>query len=298
MQLGNKIKNHLPADKRNIRFLDNEIHELEYKLLRLVPRPNINYMIVNILNHCNLRCKGCDHFACVADEYLVSYTQIQDDLNKLSEMLEGDYITQIAVMGGEPLLHPELLKILVCVRKFFPHAEIRLTTNGILLLQQSDEFWKVCRENEINIVNTKYPINTKYDEIIKRAKQENVCFYFYEGTEGETVKESFKKYINLKGDSDALEQFVNCNIHNTVAFLMEGKLYSCPFSCMSNIVFNQKFNQNLRLTKGDYLDIYETKNRMEIFEFLARPKYYCRYCKGTSETFEWTRTSGEMSEWV
>lgn len=286
------------ALEQNAYMQNLKFDELQYKFSRLVPRPNINYMVLNILNHCNLRCQGCDHFACIADEYLVSYETISHDIEKLSQIMGGDLINKIAVMGGEPLLHPELLSILKVVRKYFPYAEIRLTTNGILLLQQTEEFWKVCRENDIHIVNTKYPINLNYDAIIAKAKEENVVFYFYEGTGGKTIKKSFKKHINLAGNSDVVKSFLNCNIRDIVAFVNEGKMYSCPFSCMSNIIFNQKFNQNLRLTEGDYLTLDNVNDKEEIFNFLARPKYYCRYCQGVSEPFDWARTKGEISEWV
>ena len=298
LQILNSDDETIEAVKKDVYIQNGNIDELQYKFSRLVPRPNINYMVLNILNHCNLRCQGCDHFACIADEHTVSYEVVMHDIQKLSQVMGGDLINKIAVMGGEPLLHPELLAILEGVRKNFPYAEIRLTTNGILLLQQPEEFWSVCRENDIHIVNTKYPINLNYDAIIAKAKEKNVVFYFYEGTDGKTIKKSFKKHINLAGNSDVIKSFLNCNIKDTVAFVNEGKMYSCPFSCMSNIIFNEKFNQNLRLTEGDYLTLDNVNDKEEIFNFLARPKYYCRYCQGVSEPFDWARTKGEMSEWV
>ena len=144
----------------------------EDRLLKFVQKPCLEYMIVNILDHCNLRCKGCDHFACIADEKFYKRDNIYRDLSRMAEIFHGDYIMKIAVMGGEPLLHPELKQILKDVRSLFPYTTIRLTTNGLLLLQQDEEFWKVCRDNDVTIVNTKYPINLKYDEMQRKADQE------------------------------------------------------------------------------------------------------------------------------
>ena len=79
---------------------------------------------------------------------------------------------------------------------------------------------------------------------------------------------------------------------------MEGKFYGCPFSCQSYRIFNKKFDQNLRMTENDFLDIYKVKDMKEFFEFAARPKYYCRYCTGLSPLFDWTRSKKEISEWI
>ena len=95
-----------------------------------------------------------------------------------------------------------------------------------------------------------------------------------------------------------MESFVNCHISNYGNFLMEGKFYGCPFSCQSYRIFNKKFNKNLRLTEKDYIDIYKTDDMKEFFTFAARPRFYCRYCSGLTEEFEWARTKKEITEWV
>ena len=173
----------LKTDKRIYTFVDiiSETLIEVRKNERLVVKPYIEYIVLNILDHCNLKCKGCDHFACVADPYFVDKRTIYNDLKRLSRLFPDDEIKQMAVMGGEPLLHPDLLDILCMVRKFFPNTIIRLTTNALLLLKQPDEFWKVCRENKVTIVNTKYPIAIDYEKIEKKAKLENVKFRYFSG---------------------------------------------------------------------------------------------------------------------
>lgn len=281
-----------------LKTIEGKIQQSKESLLHLVPRPCLEYMILNILDHCNLRCRGCDHFACIADEYTVPYETLHRDLDRLAEIFHGEFIERIAVMGGEPLLHPELLDILKDVRAHFPYTTIRLTTNGLLLLRQKDDFWRVCRENDVTIVNTKYPLNLDFEGMKSKAEEEHVKFEYFEETGDHIVKKSFKKYINLKGDSDPVMNFVNCTVSNYGNFLMEGKLYSCPFSAQSYRIFNKKFGQKLRMTQGDYLDIYKVMDKQEIFDFAAKPKYYCRYCTGLSSTFDWTRSEGSIYEWV
>lgn len=275
----------------------NRLSEIQ-NFHRFIPKPCLEYLVVNILDHCNLRCKGCDHFACIADEYFVSPQIIHNDLDRLAEIFHGDYIMKIAIMGGEPLLHPNLLDIIKDVRSHFPHTMIRLTTNGLLLLKQSQEFWKVCRENSVTIVNTKYPINLDFEKMKEKATIEKVDFRYFEGTGDNVVKTSFKKVVDLEGQNNPVKSFAKCHISNYGNFLMEGKLYGCPFSCQSYRIFNHKFNQNLHMTEMDYLDIYKVKDMKEIFEFAARPKYYCRYCNGKVNGFKWERSKGTIDEWV
>lgn len=283
---------------QQITSINGRIGRFRNQMLKFIPRPCLEYLVINILDHCNLRCKGCDHFACIADPYFVPVDTIKRDVERMSEILHGDNVIKIAVMGGEPLLHPDLLEILRIIRTNFPYAVIRLTTNGLLLLQQKDSFWKVCREQGVTIVNTKYPLNLDYDKMKEVAGREKVRFQYFEDTGDKIVKKSFKKVINLNGDNDPVKSFAECHISNYGNFLMEGKFYGCPFSCQSSRIFNQKFNQNLRIMENDYLDIYEVKNMQELFDFAARPKSYCRYCSGLIRGFEWTRSKQEMCEWV
>lgn len=277
------------------------LNEIDYRINcneKMRQKNYLEYLVLNILDHCNLRCKGCDHFACLADPYFVSFDFIRKDLKRMQELFAGENIMQIAVMGGEPLLHPDLLLILKEVRTCFPHAVIRLTTNGLLLLKQVDDFWKVCREERITIVNTKYPINLDYSKIQEKAKKEGVEFRYFEGTGEGIVKKSLKKIINLSGDSDINDSFLNCPISNYGNFLMEGKLYGCPFSCQSYRIFNKKFGTDLKLTNKDYLNIYEVKSSKEIFEFVSKPRPYCGYCEGIIKGLDWSRSKKEISEWT
>lgn len=290
------LKNSSVIEKPKIKnYIDQAMQNITYGYQRFIPRPCYELLIINILDHCNLRCKGCDHFACIADPYFVPYETIKRDVERISKIFHGDYIMQFGVMGGEPLLHPDLLEILKVIRSQFENARISVYTNGILLMKQKKEFWRVLRENNIGIMQTHYPIHLDFKGIAERAKNENVIYDYYQFT-GE--KKLFKKVVNLKGTGDPVESFAKCHISNYGNFLMEGKLYGCPFSCQSNRIFNKKFNQNLRMTEMDYLDIYKENDMQKFFSFSAKPKFYCRYCDGLRENILWERSKGQIEEWA
>lgn len=293
----------LICKKREINFTHNDqinmINTLEKKISKFQKQPRYEYVVLNILNHCNLRCKGCDHFACIAEPYFVSYESVKKEVERLSEITCG-HITKIGIMGGEPLLHPDLLKILKSVRYFFPNTILRLTSNGILLNQQNQRFWDTCRDNNIIIVVTKYPLRIDFEKIEETAKKNDVKLQYYEGTGGDTIKTSFKKTINPKGDLNPNESFMKCNISNYGNFLMEGKMYCCPFA--GNVhIFNKKYGYNLEVTEEDYINIYDSNVSYDkLLEFSARSHQFCRYCDVDHREYGliWETSKQNPYEWL
>lgn len=264
----------------------------------LKKRNEMQLLILNILDHCNLKCVGCDHFACIADEYLVPYQILEKEIKRMNELMGNEGIREISIMGGETLLHPDLPKIIQMVRLYFPKAMIRVTTNGLFLLKQKDEFWNSCRNNQATIIVTRYPINLDFATIKEKVVKEGVDFQFFEGTSDDVEKCFSKHIIELDGQEDFKERFSTCGIANYGNFLMDGKIYGCPFACQAIRIFNKKYNENLVLSDDDYLNIYDAKSADEILEFAATPKKFCRFCGGLVGGVEWKRSKMEKSEWV
>lgn len=289
--------NRLEQLKTENNSLKMQTKALEKSMIKQMPQPILEYFVLNILDHCNLRCKGCDHFAAIAEKRFVALEDIEKDLARMSELLDGQLI-RMGIMGGEPLLHPDLLKILEVARKYFPNTLLQLVTNGLLLMQQPEKFWLTCKENNIVIVNTKYPIDLDYDGMIARAEQYGVTFEHY-GNTGEVQKTSYKIPLDLAGRQNARSNFMECFHANALPLLMEGKFYPCTVA--PNVRhFNKKFGTDIQLNKEDYLDIYKVTNKYEILEFLSKPKPFCRFCdvKHRIHGLEWERSKQEKEEWV
>lgn len=291
------ITNNLQNMEKTNASIRNSQISLEAGMIRTMPQPRLSYFVLNILDHCNLRCKGCDHFAAIADRRFVAIEDIKRDLKRMSE-LTGQAVTRIGIMGGEPLLHPDLKEILAQTRFYFPSTVVHLVTNGLILLNQDDDFWRVCRENKITIVNTRYPIPLNHEGMQTKAKTENVEFKFY-GNTGENDKTQYKLPLDLSGLQNPQKNFWKCFHANTLPLLMEGKFYACTVA--PNVRhFNKKFGTNMQLEEGDWLDIYTQIDSKDILEFLSRPKPFCRFCNVDKRTFgiPWERSKQEMSEWT
>ena len=282
---------------KKVNKVTTNIQMIETKMLRVQQQPRLSYFVLNILDHCNLNCKGCDHFSPIAEKRFMSLQDIKNDLKQMSLLTEG-LVTRIGIMGGEPLLHPNLSEILQATRKAFPKTLLQLVSNGILLLRQTDDFWNICRENNIVVVVTKYPLKLDYIRMEELAKNKGVEFSFY-GDSGHVIKTSYKMPMDIDGRQDAKRSFWDCYHANMLPLVMDGRLYPC--TVLPNIVhFNKKFGTNMDIEKGDYLDIYGVKNSGELLSFLSTPKPFCRFCKTTERSFghTWERSKRDTSEWV
>ena len=108
-----------------------------------------------LVEHCNLRCCGCDHFAPLAEQEFADLDAFENDFARLSYLVDGK-AEKIGLMGGEPLLHPQVKDFLYIARRHFRKTKIRIVTNGVLLLNKKEDFWKACRDNNIIVEVTKY----------------------------------------------------------------------------------------------------------------------------------------------
>lgn len=70
----------------------------------------IGYFLYEIVHHCNLECKGCDHCAPIAQEEYVELKTYKKDIEKMKKIFHR--INSFAIMGGEPLLHPKIIDIM------------------------------------------------------------------------------------------------------------------------------------------------------------------------------------------
>ena len=105
---------------------------------------NLLYLETHVADTCNLKCRGCMHFSNIAIH--PNYPDLQkfeQDFKRLSELFRNIFI--IRLMGGEPLLNPELGSYIRIARQYFPAAELRIVTNGLLIPRQPDNLWEVMR---------------------------------------------------------------------------------------------------------------------------------------------------------
>ena len=292
--LNDKLKNLLSCQNDKILKLN---HQFNNAIKSFSPQTNLRSIVYHLADHCNLKCQCCDHFAPLAKEKLADIKDFEKDIKRLSELTKTQ-LEIIKLMGGEPLLHPEIKDFMRISRMYFPSTRIEIVTNGILLNTQKEDFWSACKEFDITIVPTKYPLNIDYDRAKQTAKEYEVKYEYYSKDES-VIKASYHIPLDLTGQQNAAYSFAKCFHANWCVMLKNGKLYTCTVA--PNIEhFNKYFNKSIPLTDRDGIDIYKAQTIEEILDFLSKPIPFCKYCNVNGRTFghEWGRSKKEIEEWT
>jgi hypothetical protein len=255
------------------------------------------HLDVHLVDHCNLNCKGCDNYSSISQEKYHSVESLERDFSRIHQLFKGK-IDGILLLGGEPLLHPDVCKILDLAGKYFMDTNVKLVTNGILLLKQNADFWESCRRNNIKISVTKYPVRLNHQAMAQKAQECGVAFEFYGGSDA-VVKDLWKVPLNLRGTENPKRSFRYCSRSNKCIALYEGKLFTCTGIPYIEH-FNRYFGTDIQVSDKDYIDIHKARSADEIFEFLRKPMPFCRYCntKGTKWGIKWDVSKKEISEWT
>ncbi len=227
------------------------------------------YLEFHVADHCNLNCKACEHYSGLVKEPrftdLKSFTR---DLERLHEFI--DDIGFIRILGGEPLLNPELNEYIKLCRRLYPLAAIYVVTNAILLPKMPEEFFATLRECNAAIFISFYPpLESKMLAIKKLLEKNRVPFAISPLNKTFTVKQT------LQPHDQATEIFLQCvqaNCHN----VYDGKIAAC-FLPFTTKYFNAYYEKDL--PEDGALDLYDSDLTTEKLKaHLLMPFERCRYC--------------------
>jgi len=247
-----------------------------------------------ITAHCNLKCKGCATFSNIRDEWYISIEEFERDVKRIGELFMGR-IERMQIMGGEPLLHPQINTLLKIARKHIREGKVQVITNGILLPEMGEKFWETCRDNRIEITPTKYPISLDWKLIEELAKKYTVEFNILD----DCLRDSFYKMsISLKEKMDKVDEFIKCFHANGCNGLRDGKLTTCVLA--QNIKYLKEiYGVNIPDFSNDPIDIHKDYTKEEILEYLVNPIDLCAYCNTNywAKT-EWKTGKAELEDWI
>ena len=193
-------------------------------------------------------------------------------------------------MGGEPLLHPDIVKFCEAARTFFPSSEIVLVSNGILLEQLSDEAISTLNENNIALCVSYYGLKVNFDQMNKFKYH-----YFH------NKNDMYNISLDLYGNQNKETSFNNCDLVNgRWYFFKNGRIYQC--CVMANIdYFCGYFGQEIPYDLDDISISIYNHSLEEIEKFLRTPHEACKYCdtitrKHTYQHFGVSKK--DINEWI
>lgn len=275
-------KCHLPLfDEKGM--IETRIRELKFSN----KKPSLAYFEVPITDNCNLNCKGCLFASNLTEKSKiqhVDFTEIERDAKRMSELFFD--VPWIRILGGEPLMHPDIIKILKCYRRYFPDSELDLCTNGLLIPKMPEEFWKTVKTERISIHISGYkPVYSQLDKIDSILKKQNIPYTILK-------REKFLKYYTKNADNNMQKSFDQC-IASGCYEVYRGKMSTCS-AAIAFEKFNTIFGTEYHITENeDWFNIHDqTIDAWNIKEKLESPSYICQYCSDSKqEEFEWGYSS-------
>ena len=205
-------------------------------------------------------------------ERLQSIEQLQQTLDKLKNTIS---CSKLQILGGEPLLHPELLDAMrVCDAS--PLSEnLVVKTNGLLLHKVSPDFWRL----ESKVIVSVYP-STK--RAIEKRRKSIEAAANHQGTELEfrywTHFNHITKPNRTESERITNHVFANCRYKDFTVSISGDRLFRCSISVNS-------IRTHMAGELPDSISITDAENlEQEVWDFLTSqtPISSCRYCLGSS----------------
>lgn len=251
------------------------------KICLYTERTELETMEIHVAEHCNLNCKNCSMFCGLVETCdFPCYQEFEEGIKQLKNFFP--HIKKFRIIGGEPLLNPELDKYICLIRNVYPYTDIRLISNGILVTKMSDQLIQTIIDNDVTFIVTQY-ISLKHsiDEINRFLSKTGIRYIVTEA-----VLE-FQKIYNALGDSDIDENFYRCHWKGSCATMYGTKIATCYIPFVIHY-FSDKFNLAIEETgKIDLME--EGLTAQEIIKRMHTPFDMCRYCAPKGNWTEWER---------
>ena len=265
----------------------------------VIKLPFLETMITQV---CNLSCHGCTNYSDLPHKGYVTW---EAGRKQLLPWLEKISIDDFGIMGGEPLINPEVSKWLLGVRNLLPDSQIRFTTNGELLHKH---FEILNLSHDIGNVVFKITVHRNSPEL------EEIIEKIFKTYNWEPVQEfgidRFKTTNNLRlqinrpnkfiktykntyadmepHDSDPSEAFKIC-VQQKCPLLYNGKIYKCSTSGLLESTL-AKFDWPNKNEWEPYLStgIAPTDSDADILNFVnnfGKPEQLCKQCPSESGAY-------------
>ena len=275
-------KTKLSEDK--IWLIDYKTFDLELKergsldaLLASNTLPYVFHLEYEVAHHCNLNCRGCTHFTPLNKKKFGNLEQFIKDLERIHQMV--DHIGSIYLLGGEPLLNPDLYRFIEETRRIFPDTEIEVITNGILLGSIDNKLIETMKNADAIFGVSLYPPVKNYvKERVNQLTRIGIRVEeFHDGSK-------FATMLVPKGNSNAEIAYAMC--YQTACHTFEdGRLTSCDIA--HKIPVFEEYYKLGHVYPDCSIDLYAADlTPQKLQSYLMNPTEMCRYC-GKPNFFSW-----------
>lgn len=266
-------------------------------------KPVLPFLETMLTQACNLSCKGCTNYSDLKHSGYVTWKNGKRDLEQWLDRLD---IPDFGLMGGEPLMNPDVLNWISGCRELMPDSQLRFTTNGELLHKHLEILDLV---HDVGNVVFKISVH-RFDKNL-----ENIIEYIFDKFKWEIVHEyGITRYINRKtnvrfqinrpqtfiktfrrdyedmlpNDSKPEESFDIC-IQQTCPLLHNGRIYKCSTSGLLLDTLQHTGNEDKMVWNKykKYQGIGWEDSLEDINKFIStfgKPESICAMCPSSQDT--------------
>jgi len=264
-------------------------------------KPVLPFVETMITQACNISCSGCTNYS---DLVHSGYLTWQQGRAELLPWLDRVDIPDFGILGGEPLMNPDVRNWITGLRELMPQSQLRFTTNGLLLDQNIDIVDLLADVGNCVFKITVHVNNSKLEDtiqhIMSRFEWEPVTEYgiaryktknnfrFQINRPAQFTKSFVGTYRNMQPHSNTpADAFEICN-QQSCPLLFNGKLYKCSTSGLLSPVL-ERFGWPNRDSWQPYLQsgVAVDCSDSELQQFLnnfGKPHAICSMCPSKQNT--------------
>jgi organic radical activating enzyme len=231
---------------------------------------------VNVVDHCNLRCRSCAHLSPVLRKHFVDPDALSSDLTALARSYHANVLR---LLGGEPLLHPNLVDVVTAARESHIAEKIEIATNGLLLPRMEPRFWGVVDAVRISLYPGRSLRQDQLDTCIDLARRNNVSIRYRR-------YQAFQESYSEKGTNDpslVKKIYVTCNhVHRWRCHTVANGWF---FKCAQSYMMPRGMSLGPEAAYRDGIQIDESPEfRDRLLSYLTSPEPLsaCRNCLGSA----------------
>ena len=235
---------------------------------------------LHVVEHCNLRCAHCCNMSPYLADHTLSVTAIEEMCRSMAEHLHVDVFK---IMGGEPLLHPDITGALHAIRRSHISGTVRLFTNGLLLHRMGDDFWGAL--DELTISNyTSAPVKPA---VLQAARDKARAFGVVLNVKPVAEFSEVMRGERETDDARVRRTYQGCWLRHRCLVVRRGKFYMCTRAAYAAefhhaLLHDAHPDDRQRALAGDGVPLATPDLGEALLAYLNRvePLASCRFCHG------------------
>lgn len=235
---------------------------------------------LHVVEHCNLRCAHC----CNMSPYLGEHTQSVAAIEAMCRTMAAHlHVDVFKIMGGEPLLHPEITAVLRAIRRSGISETVRLFTNGLRLHAMDDEFWAAL--DELTISN--YASAPVRPALLAEARAKARAFDVVLNVKPVGEFSEVMRAAREPDDAAVRRTYERCWLRHRCLVVRRGRFYMCTRAAYADefhrdLVHGAHPDDREAALAGDGVPLDTPDLGAALLSYLNReaPLVSCRFCHG------------------